>query len=114
MAQQVEHFLGKEEVTGSNPVSSSIKNHRIWWFFFILVLFLLYFVARVIMAFVAHKVSLCATIIFYRKKQVLFHIKNRKKNNRSEMLKNGLILSSWHTFWHTKFCGTRGKSCNDF
>ena len=26
MAQQVEHFLGKEEVTGSNPVSSSIKN----------------------------------------------------------------------------------------
>ena len=23
MAQQVEHFLGKEEVTGSNPVSSS-------------------------------------------------------------------------------------------
>ena len=25
MAQQVEHFLGKEEVTGSNPVSSSTK-----------------------------------------------------------------------------------------
>ncbi len=24
MAQEVEHFLGKEEVTGSNPVSSSI------------------------------------------------------------------------------------------
>ena len=23
MAQEVEHFLGKEEVTGSNPVSSS-------------------------------------------------------------------------------------------
>ena len=32
MAQQVEHFLGKEEVTGSNPVSSSIKNHRICGF----------------------------------------------------------------------------------
>ena len=25
MAQQVEHVLGKDEVTGSNPVSSSIK-----------------------------------------------------------------------------------------
>ena len=25
MAQQVEHILGKDEVTGSNPVSSSIK-----------------------------------------------------------------------------------------
>ena len=25
MAQAVEHFLGKEEVTGSNPVSSSRK-----------------------------------------------------------------------------------------
>ena len=24
MAQQVEHVLGKDEVTGSNPVSSSI------------------------------------------------------------------------------------------
>ena len=24
IAQQVEHFLGKEEVTGSNPVMSSI------------------------------------------------------------------------------------------
>ena len=27
MAQEVEHFLGKEEVTGSNPVSSSIYGH---------------------------------------------------------------------------------------
>ena len=25
MAQQVEHVLGKDEVTGSNPVSSSIR-----------------------------------------------------------------------------------------
>ena len=25
MAQQVEHVLGKDEVTGSNPVSSSMK-----------------------------------------------------------------------------------------
>jgi hypothetical protein len=25
VAQSVEHFLGKEEVTGSNPVMSSIK-----------------------------------------------------------------------------------------
>ena len=25
MAQQVEHVLGKDEVTGSNPVSSSIN-----------------------------------------------------------------------------------------
>ena len=25
MAQQVEHVLGKDEVTGSNPVSSSIQ-----------------------------------------------------------------------------------------
>ncbi len=34
MAQQVEHVLGKDEVTGSNPVSSSKKNHQIWWFLF--------------------------------------------------------------------------------
>ena len=27
MAQQVEHILGKDEVTGSNPVISSIKTH---------------------------------------------------------------------------------------
>ena len=27
MAQQVEHVLGKDEVTGSNPVSSSIYGH---------------------------------------------------------------------------------------
>ena len=33
MAQQVEHHLGKVEVTGSNPVSSSMKNHNILWFF---------------------------------------------------------------------------------
>lgn len=26
MAQQVEHVLGKDEVTGSSPVSSSIKS----------------------------------------------------------------------------------------
>lgn len=29
MAQEVEHILGKDEVTGSNPVSSSRKNHPI-------------------------------------------------------------------------------------
>ena len=35
MAQQVEHVLGKDEVTGSNPVSSSItKVPRIWDFLF--------------------------------------------------------------------------------
>ena len=28
MAQQVEHVLGKDEVTGSNPVSSSIAEAR--------------------------------------------------------------------------------------
>ena len=28
MAQEVEHFLGKEEVTGSNPVSSSIRRRK--------------------------------------------------------------------------------------
>ena len=28
MAQQVEHVLGKDEVTGSNPVSSSIKERK--------------------------------------------------------------------------------------
>ena len=36
MAQQVEHVLGKDEVTGSNPVSSSIKNFeksRFFYFF---------------------------------------------------------------------------------
>ena len=33
MAQQVEHVLGKDEVTGSNPVSSSTKNHKVLWFF---------------------------------------------------------------------------------
>ena len=27
MAQQVEHILGKDEVTGSNPVISSSKKH---------------------------------------------------------------------------------------
>ena len=26
VAQQVEHVLGKDEVTGSNPVNSSIQN----------------------------------------------------------------------------------------
>ncbi len=35
MAQQVEHILGKDEVTGSNPVSSSIKNQPFsGWFFY--------------------------------------------------------------------------------
>ena len=29
MAQEVEHFLGKEEVTGSNPVSSSRRKTTI-------------------------------------------------------------------------------------
>ena len=28
IAQQVEHFLGKEEVTGSNPVMSSKGNEN--------------------------------------------------------------------------------------
>ncbi len=28
MAQQVEHVLGKDEVTGSNPVSSSIQSRH--------------------------------------------------------------------------------------
>ena len=37
MAQQVEHFLGKEEVTGSNPVSSSTqKAHHLMCFLFVL------------------------------------------------------------------------------
>ncbi len=35
MAQQVEHVLGKDEVTGSSPVSSSKKHHRIRWCFLI-------------------------------------------------------------------------------
>ncbi len=30
MAQQVEHVLGKDEVTGSNPVSSSIKGTTVF------------------------------------------------------------------------------------
>ena len=29
IAQLVEHFLGKEEVTGSNPVMSSIVKHSL-------------------------------------------------------------------------------------
>ena len=33
MAQQVEHVLGKDGVTGSNPVSSSKKNTQFWVFF---------------------------------------------------------------------------------
>ncbi len=32
IAQSVEHFLGKEEVTGSNPVMSSTNNRRILGF----------------------------------------------------------------------------------
>ena len=35
MAQEVEHFLGKEEVTGSNPVSSSRKTTKYGGFCFI-------------------------------------------------------------------------------
>ena len=34
MAQQVEHVLGKDEVTGSSPVSSSIKTPNVRGFFF--------------------------------------------------------------------------------
>ncbi len=33
MAQQVEHVLGKDEVTGSNPVSSSKKTTGFGGFF---------------------------------------------------------------------------------
>ena len=33
IAQSVEHFLGKEEVTGSNPVMSSILVLWRGWFF---------------------------------------------------------------------------------
>ena len=32
IAQSVEHFLGKEEVTGSNPVMSSTNNRQILGF----------------------------------------------------------------------------------
>ena len=44
MAQQVEHFLGKEEVTGSNPVSSSIKKNldKSSKFFFIMLIYRIY------------------------------------------------------------------------
>ena len=37
MAQQVEHVLGKDEVTGSNPVISSTKHRRLilWCFLFV-------------------------------------------------------------------------------
>ena len=31
MAQVAEHILGKDEVTGSNPVSSSIKSEILWF-----------------------------------------------------------------------------------
>ena len=34
MAQQVEHVLGKDEVTGSNPVISSKKRQPLWVVFF--------------------------------------------------------------------------------
>ena len=37
MAQQVEHVLGKDEVTGSNPVSSSIKTTIYGGFSFVLI-----------------------------------------------------------------------------
>ena len=35
MAQSVEHILGKDEVIGSIPIISSIKNHlqKCGWFF---------------------------------------------------------------------------------
>ena len=39
MAQMVERVLGKDEVTGSNPVSSSIKKERkieLAFFFYVL------------------------------------------------------------------------------
>ena len=35
MAQQVEHVLGKDEVTGSSPVSSSTKPQEIGVFLYI-------------------------------------------------------------------------------
>ena len=38
MAQQVEHVLGKDEVTGSNPVSSSIKKGNSFGLLFLIVL----------------------------------------------------------------------------
>ena len=40
MAQQVEHVLGKDEVTGSNPVISSIKTPKIRGFFLFFSIFL--------------------------------------------------------------------------
>ncbi len=36
MAHQVEHVLGKDEVTGSNPVSSSISPQIVWGLYFLL------------------------------------------------------------------------------
>ena len=36
MAQQVEHVLGKDEVTGSNPVSSSKRKTTVFGGFFVL------------------------------------------------------------------------------
>lgn len=39
MAQQVEHILGKDEVTGSNPVISSSKKHLRKQVFFCCLLF---------------------------------------------------------------------------
>ena len=40
MAQQVEHVLGKDEVTGSNPVISSIKTPKIGVFSYFFSIFL--------------------------------------------------------------------------
>lgn len=35
MAQQVEHVLGKDEVTGSSPVSSSTNPKKLGFFLYI-------------------------------------------------------------------------------
>ena len=40
IAQQAEHFLGKEEVGGSNPLNSSKKRHIFRCVFFIFILYI--------------------------------------------------------------------------
>ena len=49
MAQQVEHILGKDEVTGSNPVISSIekKSHFVRLFLFFIVVQILHIFVQI-------------------------------------------------------------------
>ena len=70
MAQQVEHILGKDEVTGSNPVISSGKKHLRKQVFFCCLLFQIIHgiyarvFARFAIVYADFKMQMCARIRF--------------------------------------------------